>query len=126
MRRKAESAFQLQVVTLLTACGYQVIEVGKSRGKTRCPKCLTYHHSTGWQGNTIGAPDIYVHHKDWRFCSTGIELKTEKGAVRKQQQEFADKHITVICRSMEEVINHVLSIDQLFGCKTKLENVTWI
>jgi hypothetical protein len=126
MRRKAESTFQSQVTTLLTACGYTVIEVGKSRGKTRCPICKTYHYSTGWQGNTIGAPDIYVHHKDWRFCSTGIELKTEKGAVRYEQQLLAEKHITIICRNMEDVITHIVSIDKLFNVQTKLENLKWI
>lgn len=126
MRRSNEAVFQQQVKTLLTACGYIVIEVGKSRGKTRCPICKSYHHSTGWQGNTVGAPDIYVHKKEWQGIAVGIELKTEKGAVRKEQQEFADKEITTICRTLEDVIQKVMSIDNRLNIESKLEKVTWI
>ena len=125
-RNRAEATLQQQVVHLLTTCGYTVMEIGKSRGKTRCTKCGNWSYSTGWQGNTVGAPDLYVHHKQWNFCSVGIELKTEKGLVRKEQQDFSDKHLVVICRSVEDVINHIITIDKMFGLNSKLENLTWM
>lgn len=125
-RNRAEATLQQQVVHLLTTCGYTVMEIGKSRGKTRCVKCGNWSYSTGWQGNTVGAPDLYIHHKQWSFCSIGIELKTEKGAVRKEQQQFSEQQLIVICRSIEDVVQQVLTIDKLFGNETKLEKLTWI
>jgi len=125
-RNRAEATLQQQVVHLLTTCGYTVMEIGKSRGKTRCVKCGNWSYSTGWQGNTVGAPDLYIHHKQWNFCSIGIELKTEKGAVRKEQQQFSEQQLIVICRSIEDVIQQVLAIDKMFGNETKLEKLTWI
>lgn len=125
-RNRAEATLQQQVVHLLTTCGYTVMEIGKSRGKTRCVKCGNWSYSTGWQGNTVGAPDLYIHHKQWNFCSIGIELKTEKGSVRKEQQQFSEQQLIVICRSIEDVIQQVLAIDKMFGNETKLEKLTWI
>ena len=125
-RNNAEALFQKQVIAFLSACGYTVIEVGKSRGKTQCPTCKTYHYSSGWQGNTVGAPDLYVHRKEWSHLAVGIELKTEKGAVRKEQQAFADKGLVSICRNMEDVIRLITTIDKRFNLESKLEKVTWI
>jgi hypothetical protein len=126
MRRNLEATLQQQVKTVLTACGYTVIEIGKSRGKSRCRNCGVYSYATGWQGNSVGAPDIYVHHKDWKHVALGIELKTEKGAVRKEQQVLADNKITVICRSIDEVIDAVKRIDALFNIESKLGKLHWM
>jgi hypothetical protein len=126
VRQNKEAVFQQQVRTLLSACGYTVIEVGKSRGKTRCPTCKTYHYSTGWQGNTIGAPDIYIHRKEWHGLAVGIELKTEKGVVRKEQQELATQELTTICRSLEDVVDVIKRIDSRMNLESKLEKITWI
>jgi hypothetical protein len=125
-RNNPEALFQKQVVTLLAACGYVVIEVGKSRGKTKCPTCGTYHYSSGWQGNTVGAPDLYVHRKEWDRISVGIELKAEKGVVRKEQQEFANKELTTICRTLEDVITTVSAVDKRLNIESKLEKINWI
>ena len=87
----SEALFQKQVITLLSACGYTVIEVGKSRGKTKCPSCNKYHYSTGWQGNTVCAPDLYIHKQEWHGIAIGIELKTPKGAVRRTTRTSKQK-----------------------------------
>jgi len=126
VRQNKEAVLQQQVRTLLSACGYVVIEVGKSRGKTRCPTCKTYHYSTGWQGNTIGAPDIYIHRKEWDGLAVGIELKTEKGTVRKEQKILAEERLTTICRSLEDVINVVKQIDHRMNVESKLEKISWV
>jgi hypothetical protein len=122
----SEALFQKQVITLLSACGYTVIEVGKSRGKTKCPSCNKYHYSTGWQGNTVGAPDLYIHKQEWHGIAIGIELKTPKGAVRKEQQELANKSVVTICRTLEDVVNTVTAIDKRLNVESKLEKLNWI
>lgn len=126
MRKNAEAILQQQVKTLLTTCGYTVIEVGKTRAKTKCVSCGAWSYPRGWQGNTLGAPDLYIHHKQWRHVALGIELKTEKGAVRERQQDLADNNLTTICRSIDDVINAVMKVDEMFNLESKLKKVTWI
>jgi hypothetical protein len=122
MRRKNDEAvFQSQVCMMLRACGYTIIEVGKSRGKTRCRSCGTFQYATGWQGNTVGAPDLYVHCKDWPIpIGVGLELKTEKGSVREAQQLIANENMTVICRNIDDVINAMRKVELKFERVCKL------
>lgn len=126
MRKNAESLLQQQVKTLLMSCGYTVIEVGKTRAKVKCNSCGAWSYPRGWQGNTLGAPDLYIHHKQWHKVALGIELKTEKGAVRERQQELANDNLTTICRSLDDVIVAVMKIDEMFNIDSKLKKVTWI
>lgn len=125
-RNNQEAVLQQSVKTLLTSCGYTVIEIGKARAKVVCPNCKTWHHSRGWQGNTVGAPDLYVHKKEWGPIAVGIELKTKTGGVRKEQQELANSNLTVICRSLEEVVTAVRAIDTKLNIESKLDKVKWL
>jgi hypothetical protein len=108
---KPEAAFQKSVIDVLTILGYRVFETGKSRSKVRCTKCGTYSYATGWQGNTPGLPDIYIHskHRTWNSTALAIELKTEKGVVSQIQKDIAEAGYTTICRSIDEVIDVVLA-----------------
>jgi len=108
---KPEAAFQKSVIDVLTILGYRVFETGKSRSKVRCTKCGTYSYATGWQGNTPGLPDIYIHskHSTWNSTALAIELKTEKGVVSQIQKDIADAGYTTICRSIGDVIDVVLT-----------------
>ena len=108
---KPEAAFQKVVIDTLTLFGYKVFETGKSRSKVRCTKCGSYSYATGWQGNTPGLPDIYIHskHRTWNSTALAIELKTEKGVVSQIQKDIADAGYTTICRSINEVIDVVLA-----------------
>ncbi len=108
---KPEAAFQKSVIDVLTILGYRVFETGKSRSKVRCTKCGSYSYATGWQGNTPGLPDIYIHskHRTWNSTALAIELKTEKGVVSQIQKDIADAGYTTICRSIDEVIDVVLA-----------------
>ena len=108
---KPEAAFQKSVIDVLTILGYRVFETGKSRSKVRCTKCGSYSYATGWQGNTPGLPDIYIHskHRTWNSTALAIELKTEKGVVSQIQKDIADAGYTTICRSINEVIDVVLA-----------------
>jgi predicted RNA-binding Zn-ribbon protein involved in translation (DUF1610 family) len=125
-RNNQEAVLQQSVKTLLTSCGYTVIEIGKARSKVICPNCKTWHHSRGWQGNTVGAPDLYIHKKEWGPISVGIELKTKTGGVRKEQQELASNNLTVICRSIEEVVEAVRAVDTKLNMESKLDKVKWL
>ena len=108
---KPEAAFQKSVIDVLTILGYRVFETGKSRSKVRCTKCGSYSYATGWQGNTPGLPDIYIHskHRAWNSTALAIELKTEKGVVSQIQKDIAEAGYTTICRSIDEVIDVVLA-----------------
>lgn len=111
-----EKELQLQVVTALSALGYTVLETGKARSKNKCVKCGHSSYATGWQGNSAGLPDLYIHNTAWQLpIGVGIELKTTKGAVRLKQQEFADMHITNICRSLNDVLANLQKIEALIG-----------
>lgn len=111
-----EKTLQSQVVSCLTVLGYTVFETGKARGKTKCSSCGSYSYATGWQGNTPGVPDLYVHNANWKTpIGIGIELKTKTGAVRKEQLYYANLNITIICRTLMEVINAIDSVESVIG-----------
>ena len=114
-----EKQLQLSIVQALQLLGYTVFETGKTRTKVLCPTCKTRHYATGWQGNTIGVPDIYIHHRLWKIpIGLGIELKTEKGTVRTQQQIFADLNVTHISRSLDDVLNILHTVELVVGNDT--------
>jgi hypothetical protein len=119
-----EATIQRQSTTLLHALGYTVMESGKSRSKQRCKTCGTTAYATGWQGNTVGLPDLYVHSINWpRGVALAIEMKTEKGVIRPEQLELANKGLINICRSTscvlqviekyEESINNTIQVDRI-------------
>jgi len=94
----SEKALQSQVVSCLTVLGYTVFETGKARGKTKCSTCGAYSYATGWQGNTLGVPDLYVHNSQWKTpIGIGIELKTKTGAVTKfwEKANFMTKKVCI-------------------------------
>lgn len=111
-----ESQLQKLIVTCLCNLGYNVMETGKARSLTKCPKCGNKSYATGWQGNTVGIPDLYIHNKSWSIpIAVPVELKTTKGDVRKEQQYFADIKITTICRSLADVLLCLQSIEAVIG-----------
>ena len=104
----SESSIQSQSVALLIALGYRVMETGKSRSKQKCKTCGTYSYATGWQGNTVGLPDLYVHSINWpRGIALAIEMKTMKGPIRPEQLELAEQGLINICRSAKCVLQTV-------------------
>jgi hypothetical protein len=123
-RKLTEKQFQGSVVQMLQILGYTVFETGKARTQILCPKCKTRHYATGWQGNTIGVPDLYVHNQHWKIpVGVGIELKTPKGEVRLKQQLYANMNVTVICRTMDEVLNAMHSIELQIGNDATLKKL---
>ena len=90
------------------------METGKGRGKTKC-RCGAWVTATGWQGNTVGLPDLYIHRPLWGNIALPIELKTPTGRVRPEQKVLADAGVTTICRSVEDVVTTVSQFEERFG-----------
>jgi hypothetical protein len=44
-----------------------------------------------------------------------VELKTAKGTVRAEQKAMAEQKMTIICRSVIQVIETVLEYEKLYG-----------
>jgi RNA polymerase subunit RPABC4/transcription elongation factor Spt4 len=119
-----EAQLQNMVRSTLALLGYTVLEVGKSRGKQRCPRCGTYAYATGWQGNTVGVPDLYIHAPWWKIpCGIAIELKTETGKVRTEQKNLADQTMTSICRTVECVLAVIIDTERKIGDDTQVIRV---
>lgn len=120
----AESQLQKLVCTSLGYLGYTVIETGKARRKVQCPRCKSLHYPTGWQGNTVGCPDLYVHAPHWKMpVAIAIELKTKTGTVRKEQQCMAKQQMTVICRDVGTVIQHLREFEEMYGSSIQVERL---
>lgn len=119
-----ESAIQRQIVMLLRAVGYVVMETGKSRSRQTCSRCGNKAYATGWQGNTVGLPDLYIHSSKWpRGYALAIELKTPTGAIRKEQEEYANLGIIYICRSVSCVINTLINHERELGNDIQVESL---
>jgi len=119
-----ETQLQTLVRNTLAVLGYTVIETGKARSKVACPKCRTWHYPVGWQGNTPGCPDLYIHAPHWKQpVALAVELKTPKGAVRREQKNMADQNMTVICRDLDSVINAVLTHERKHGEPVQVERL---
>lgn len=119
-----ESALQKQIYSLLTTIGYKVMETGKGRAKQKCSKCGFSSYATGWQGNTVGLPDLYIHSINWpRGQSLAVELKTQTGEIRKEQKQLADAGLVYICRSVGCVINAVIACERIFNNYDQVETL---
>ena len=101
---KPEMQIQTAVRNILVVYGYVVMETGKSRSKVGCPACRTKFYPGGWQGNTPGLPDLYIHHPAWGAVACPIELKAPGGTVRREQQELSKAGVINVCRSVDEVL----------------------
>jgi len=126
MRIKPEAALQKQVIDTLMVLGYKVFETGKTRTKVRCTKCGAYSYATGYQGNTPGLPDLYIHssHHLWGSKAVAIELKAAKGKTSEVQQEIADAGYTTICRSIEEVLSVISRVEADLNNWTAVDKIT--
>lgn len=122
--KSTEAQLQTLIVNTLGFLGYTVIETGKARRKVQCPRCRNMHYPTGWQGNTLGCPDLYIHAAHWHMpVAVGIELKTKTGAVRKEQKCMADQQMTVICRDVESVIQQIKTFESMYGSPMQVERL---
>jgi len=116
-RNTPENDLQNSVVNLLRSLGYTVMETGKARSKSRC-RCGAWVTASGWQGNTVGLPDLYIHRPSWGALALPIEMKTPTGQVRPEQKALADAGVTIICRSVDDVVACVSQHEARFGLES--------
>lgn len=115
-RNNPEATLQAHITSVLRTLGYTIMETGKSRSAVKCPHCKGKHYATGWQGNTVGLPDLYIHREGWPIgTALAMELKTPTGAVRPEQQALADAGCTVIVRTFSDALRCVRSFEERHG-----------
>lgn len=120
---KPEAELQRAIVTAIASLGYVVMESGKSRSKVACRACGAKTYATGWQGNTPGLPDLYIHHPDWFGMAVGLELKGPKTAVTPVQQSLADANITTIVRTVAEALHAVRRAEATLGRQARVDRI---
>jgi len=114
--RQSEASIQTEIRSLLIVLGYTVMETGKGRSRVSCRSCGAKTFATGWQGNTPGLPDLYVHRSGWQQpIAVGLELKAKDGKPSDAQQWLASQCMTRIVRSCAEALSIVLDIELLLG-----------
>lgn len=119
-----EQALQNLTRSCLALLGYTILETGKGRSKQRCKRCGTESYATGWQGNTPGLPDLYIHAPWWRIpFGLGIEMKTATGAVRKEQANLANQGMTRICRTVNQVVDALVEAEVMLGNPEQLDRI---
>jgi hypothetical protein len=100
------------------------METGKSRSAVRCPHCNGRHYATGWQGNTVGLPDIYIHRGGWPAgTALALELKTPKGAVRPEQQQLAEAGCSIIALTFSDALRCVRTFEEHLGNTSQVKRL---
>lgn len=111
----SEAGLQKQIRDSLTVLGYTVMETGKGRSRVQCTRCGNRSYATGWQGNTPGLPDLYIHRDGWESVAVAVELKTDKGKPSDAQRWLASRGITTICRSLADVLRLLIIVERRWG-----------
>jgi hypothetical protein len=122
-RVESEAGLQDACVSALRYAGYTVLQVGRWRTKTRCPKCGTWHVPKGGYGNETGTPDLLVGHTRWGACLLGIEMKApgattllgrvQPGRLKPAQRVLAEAGLTTVCYSLADVMNAVQRMEDI-------------
>lgn len=124
MPRKPESAVQREIRAVLTLLGYTVMETGKGRSRVSCTSCGAKSYATGWQGNTPGLPDLYVHRKGWGHpVAVALELKAEDGKPTETQQWLEQMGMTRIVRSAADALDVLMGIETAWGHREQVVRI---
>lgn len=110
-----ESTIQSSIVNILTMLGYTVIEIGRTRRMVPCKRCGASTPAIGWQGNTVGAPDLMVTSTRWAGDWVGIEVKRPGGAIRPEQQRLVDAGTVSIVRSVRDALAVIVDAEGRHG-----------
>jgi len=102
---RSESERQREMVTWLAVNGYLVLETGKARRMVKCQDCGTSFYPTGWQGNTPGCPDLFVHGLHWpALMWLGVDVKAGHNAeIRPEQKRLMDQKAITIVTNLPEL-----------------------
>jgi len=113
-----EKDLQKLIVDWLRLQGYEVLEVGAFRQRTRCGACGHEGYLRG-ATSSVGVPDLLVWHAELGLhvgalsvspVWVGLEVKTKTGRPSARQRELADLGATRIVRSLEDVERVLLEL----------------
>lgn len=100
----SEAELQRQIVEALEVMRFKVL-VTTVKIRSKDPR----HHRTG---QSKGIPDLIVSKEQWiKGIWLGLEVKSENGRVRPEQQELARLGRIVIVRSLDEAIEAARTAD---------------
>jgi hypothetical protein len=110
-----EADVQKAIVDTLTAVGFESLQVGQVRRAVTCPHYGGKHVPTGWQGNTPGAPDLFVglaQQGAFPVCTwVGFKLKKSTAAtVRPEQLELYQRGRVAIVTNPHEAIDDMIAV----------------
>jgi hypothetical protein len=117
---RSEAERQREMVTWLAVNGYLVLETGKARRMVKCQDCGTSFYPTGWQGNTPGCPDLFVHGLHWpALMWLGVDVKAGRNAeIRPEQKRLMDQKAITIVTNLPELRRLIADREQhAFGNK---------
>jgi len=123
---KPEAQLQRDIRSMLVLLGYTVMETGKSRSRNVCARCGNRAYATGWQGNTPGLPDLYVHRDGWGPLAVALELKAEKGKPSEAQKNLAERGVTVIVRSTKQALDTLSTIESRIGDEAQVARIAGV
>ena len=105
-----EKALQAQTRRTLANLGYGSAEVGATRKQVTCPHCQEGFVPTGFQGTTVGYPDLSVFRYAPEFPPVGIliELKTDGGKPSEEQKQFAEQGRSQITYGIRETVEALI------------------
>lgn len=116
----SEAQVQSTIVEGLRMLGYTVLQLGRWRRQTQCPRCGEWHTPRGGYGNEPGTPDLLVGRASWGNRWVALELKrpggrsllgtARRGAIRPEQRVLAEAGVVEIVTSWEEALAVVQSV----------------
>ncbi len=99
---------QSQIRATLANVSYATFEIGSARQKVQCPNatCGEWFYPKGWQGNTVGVPDLLAYRNVEGFPAIAIllEVKTEDGGIRPAQKMLNEGNRSYVVRSCADAL----------------------
>jgi len=124
--KRSEAERQAEMVAWCAGNGYLALETGKARKRINCPDCNGWFYPRGWQGNTPGCPDLFIHGLHWpALMWLGVDVKAGHSAeVQPEQKKLIDHKAIAIVTNLPELRRLINDREtHIFGAKSTQEEV---
>jgi len=106
----SESAIVREIVTELGRLGYEVLAVGQRKAKG--------------SGTAVGYPDLSVRRVGWpRGLACLIEVKSEGGELRPEQQDLHERDWSFVARSADSALCSLRAFELSIGEDAAAERI---